>query len=166
MEPGSAFFEAAQDNDLYQWVPESPVQMYYCTQDEQVFYDNALVAAAWMNDNGATEVTTVNGGPLDHGGCALLAILGGTVWLNAQASLCTPSSVETEGRPDGLAWHPTQTGFVVEGLEPGQHWTLFAVDGRVIDRGVSKSDRLRLQVGVGLSMLVAEDERFARMLRH
>ena len=73
------FFLALQANDVYQWVPESPLKMYYCTQDEQVFYDNALVAEAWMNDNGATEVSTVNGGPLDHGGCALLAILGGVV---------------------------------------------------------------------------------------
>ena len=56
--------------------PESPVQMYYCTLDEQVFYENALVAEAWMNDNGASAVTVNDGGPLNHGGCALLAILG------------------------------------------------------------------------------------------
>ena len=166
MDESSAFFAAAQDNDLYQWVPESPVQMYYCTLDEQVFHENALLTDSWMNDNGAASVTSVNGGPLNHGGCALLAILGGTVWLNGQANLCTPSSVQPERRSKGLTWHPTHTGVVVEGLEPGQHWTLFAMDGRLIDRGVSKSDRLGLQVEAGLSMLVAEDGRFVRMLRH
>lgn len=166
MEPGSAFFEAAQDNDLYHWVPQSPVQMYYCTQDEQVFHENALVAESWMNDNGATNVSSVNGGPLDHGGCALLAILGGTVWLNGQADLCTTTSVPEADHSMDLSWRPTQDGIWVYGLEPGQRWTLIAVDGRVLGTGISKSDRLRVPAPTGLSMLVAEDGRFVRMVRH
>ena len=155
------FFLAAQDNDLYQWVPESPVQMYYCTQDEQVFYDNALVAEAWMTENGAAQITTVDGGPLNHGQCALLAILGGTVWINAQADLCNPTSV-SETEVPALTWRPEASQVRVEGLRTGQGWSLYALDGRLLDRGVARTNPLRLTAPGGLSVLVADDGRTVR----
>ena len=155
------FFLAAQDNDLYQWVPESPVQMYYCTQDEQVFYDNALVAEAWMTENGAAQITTVDGGPLNHGQCALLSILGGTVWINAQADLCNPTSV-SETKVPALTWRPEAGQVQVEGLRTGQGWSLYALDGRLLDRGVARTSPFRLTAPGGLSVLVADDGRTVR----
>ena len=146
------FFLAAQDNDLYQWVPESPVQMYYCTLDEQVFYENALVAEAWMNENGSTSVTTVDGGALNHGGCALLAILGGTAWINNQADLCEPTGIESIGRTD-LTWQPAAGGAVVQGMEAGEAWTLYGLDGRVLGQGYAPQGRMELTLGSGLYIL-------------
>ena len=159
------FFLAAQDNDLYQWVPESPLKMYYCTQDEQVFYDNALVAEAWMNDNGATEVTTVNGGPLDHGGCALLAILGGTVWINAQADLCNPTAVETVA-VDELLWRPEAEGARVTGMATGTVWTLFGAEGRMLETGIATGGPEWMGLPRGLSLLRTADGRVLRMVRN
>ena len=158
------FFLAAQDNDLYQWVPESPVQMYYCTLDEQVFYDNALVAEAWMNDNGAAAVTTVNGGPLNHGGCALLAILGGTVWINGQADVCNPTSGMSGERFEALNWRPDAGHIIVNGLHNGQSWTLFGMDGRILDQGISSARRLRLIAPTGLAILVLDDGRNVKVV--
>jgi hypothetical protein len=152
MAEGHPFFVAAQDNDLYQWVPESPVQMYYCTLDEQVFYENALVAEAWMNENGSTSVTTVDGGPLDHGGCALLAILGGTVWINNQADLCEPTGIESIGQMD-LTWQPAAGGAAVEGMQAGEAWTLYGLDGRVLGQGYAPQGRMELTLGSGLYIL-------------
>ena len=157
------FYITEQDNDLYQWVPESPVQMYYCTEDEQVFYQNTIVAEAWMTENGATQVSTIDGGPLDHGDCALLAILGGTVWINGQADLCSPTSVH-EVALDALTWRPAKGGILVEGLTAGQAWTLFGMDGRMLDAGRAKGPRCRLHAPVGLSILVVEDGRTVRII--
>ena len=152
MSEGHPFLAAAQDNDLYQWIPESPVQMYYCTLDEQVFFENALVAEAWMDANGATTLTTVNGGPLDHGGCALLAILGGTVWINDQADLCAPNSVEGMEQPL-LTWRPVDGGVTVEGLEAGEAWTLCGLDGRILSQGHAPAGPMQLNIGAGLYFL-------------
>lgn len=157
------FFLAAQDNDLYQWVPQSPIQMYYCTLDEQVFYDNTLVAEAWMNENGATEVTTVNGGPLNHGGCALLAILGGTVWINGQADVCNPTSGVSSMERDGLEWRPTDAGVAITGLEAGEAWRLYGLDGRVIDAGTAGGGRLDLVAPVGMFILQGASGRTVRL---
>jgi hypothetical protein len=161
------FFIAAQDNDLYQWVPESPVQMYYCTLDEQVFYENALVAEAWMNDNGAEAISTVNGGALNHGGCALLAILGGTVWINAQASLCSPTSVQNiRGAAPELTWRMTEDGMAIDGLLIGQSWTLYSSDGRLISSGTVQQSPLMLSAPKGVSLLRSADGRIVRMVRN
>ena len=161
------FFIAAQDNDLYQWVPESPLQMYYCTLDEQVFYDNALVAEAWMNDNGAEGVTTVNGGALNHGGCALLAILGGTVWINGQANLCSPTSVHNiPGSTPELTWRLTDGGMAIDGLFIGQSWTLYSADGRWISSGTAQQSPLMLSAPKGVSLLRSADGRIVRMVRN
>ena len=67
---------ALADNDVYDWAPTAPVTMYYCTEDEQVDYNNSLVALETMTNNGAANVSALNGGALDHGGCAPLAFLG------------------------------------------------------------------------------------------
>lgn len=159
------FFAAAQDNDVYAWVPESPVQLYYCTQDEQVFYDNALVAETWMTGNGATQVTTVDGGPLNHGQCALLAILGGTVWINEQADLCNPTSVDAPPA-QALNWTTDAGLWRITGLNPGQSWSLFGLDGRLIQQGVASSSMLELPTREPFCLFVTGDGQHARLVRH
>ena len=102
-DPMHPFHLAALDNDVYQWIPEAPVEMYYCTQDEQVFYQNALVADAWMTENGSTLHSSTNLGAYDHGQCAGLAIFGGTLWIQARVEACTDGVLEAWPR---LGMHP------------------------------------------------------------
>ena len=156
------FFLAAQDNDLYQWVPESPIQMYFCTMDEQVFYENALVAESWMTANGGQSVSTVDGGPLDHGGCALLAILGGTLWINDQADLCSSLEVRGISNPP-LTWRSIPEGTEIHGLQLGERWTLYGVDGKTLDRGMSTGQRTLLSPPQGLSILMGSSGRRVRL---
>jgi len=62
-------------NDLYSWAPTAPLQMFYCTEDEQVFYKNALVAQDTMWSLGATHVSAINLGAKTHSDCAFMAFL-------------------------------------------------------------------------------------------
>lgn len=67
---------ALRDNDVYQWVPQAPIKMTYCEGDEQVFYQNSLVAYNYFTSHGATNVQAVSGGASnDHGGCVTPALL-------------------------------------------------------------------------------------------
>ena len=50
----------------------------------------------------------------------------------------------------------------MEGLRTGQGWSLYALDGRLLDRGVARTNPLRLTAPVGLSVLVADDGRTVR----
>jgi hypothetical protein len=136
-DPNHPFNIAAQDNDVYEWVPQTPLKMYYCTQDEQVFYQNALVAEAWMNENGALNVSSSNGGPLDHGDCAGPAIFGGMLWMQTYHQGC--ESLEVRGI-DELAWtiapNPAINGITtLHGLPFNARWKVRDIAGRIIQIG-------------------------------
>jgi hypothetical protein len=69
---------ALRGQDLYDWVPTSPMRMIYCEGDAHVSYMNAIVTLDTMLALGATDVEAVSAGAaLSHGDCALYAMLSG-----------------------------------------------------------------------------------------
>lgn len=61
-----------ESNNVYDWKPESPMMLCYCTADEQVTYKNALVAYDKMVANGAKNIMKTNSGKkFDHNVCAI-----------------------------------------------------------------------------------------------
>jgi hypothetical protein len=135
--PDHPFNIAAQDNDVYEWVPQSPLKMYYCTEDEQVFYENTIVAEAWMNENGAVNVTTSNGGPLNHGDCAGEAIFGGMLWLQDFSVECVTENVsEITEEVWTVAPNPSVNGAaMIVGLPESVEWEIVDISGRTIHSG-------------------------------
>lgn len=85
---------ALADNDVYDWAPERPVRMYYCSLDEQVDYTNSTTALATMQSNGAADVAATNLGPLNHGGCSFPALLGAVNYFNSIRTVCQPSGLD------------------------------------------------------------------------
>jgi hypothetical protein len=66
--------KALKDNSLCYWKPENPIQLCYCSADEQVTYKNAFVARDEMTRRGAKHITVRNGGSkYGHYKCALFA---------------------------------------------------------------------------------------------
>lgn len=66
---------ALRDNDNYDWTPQIPLRMYYCTGDEQVAFENSLVAEETMLQNGAEDVDAINSQPgASHGECVIPAL--------------------------------------------------------------------------------------------
>jgi len=51
---------ALRDNDVYAWAPTAPTLLGYCLGDDQVPYQNSLVAEETMKALGAPNVTAVN----------------------------------------------------------------------------------------------------------
>lgn len=65
---------ALSDNDVYDWAPTAPTRLYYCMADEQVSFENSILAETTMNDNGAPDVEAIDVNSfLGHGLCALFA---------------------------------------------------------------------------------------------
>lgn len=66
---------ALRDNDVYKWVPDCPTRLYYCTADDQVPYQNSIVAETEMTDLGATDVRAIDiNSDFDHGQCVAPAV--------------------------------------------------------------------------------------------
>lgn len=64
------------ENDTYRWVPNAPMRIFYCAGDDQVPFQNSLVADSVMNAMGAADVQSLNLNPVfDHGACVLPAVL-------------------------------------------------------------------------------------------
>lgn len=46
-----------KENSVYDWKPDSPVQLCYCKSDEEVLYQNSLLAYQSMRKNGSKNIT-------------------------------------------------------------------------------------------------------------
>lgn len=73
---------ALRDNDVYDWSPTAPIHMFYCTEDEQVNFENALLAGDVLTANGG-DIQVTDGGPLTHGGCVAPALIGGKAFFDS-----------------------------------------------------------------------------------
>ena len=72
----STVYQRLVENDTYKWVPQSPMELLYCSSDEQVSFQNSIIAEAYMTANGATDVVALNlSDQLSHGECAVIATL-------------------------------------------------------------------------------------------
>jgi len=64
---------ASAENDTYDWTPQAPTNLYHCVGDEQVVFENAILAENVMTANGSTSVKSIridsDNNLLDHGGC-------------------------------------------------------------------------------------------------
>ena len=82
-DPEHPFRKALRENDLLDWSPVAPIQLYHCTGDQDVLYANSEVALARLRANGGKSVELVNRGPMDHGGCVISALLGAKEWFDS-----------------------------------------------------------------------------------
>ena len=134
-DPMHPFQLAALDNDVYQWIPEAPVEMYYCTQDEQVFYQNALVADDWMTENGSTLHSSTNLGAYDHGQCAGLAIFGGTLWIQDRVEECATAIEEASMSALRMYPNPASERVTLVGVQATETWSLSTWTGTLVRTG-------------------------------
>ncbi|RIV17850.1 phospholipase [Fibrisoma montanum] len=60
------FINAVKDNDIYDWKPRTPTQLYHGDADQQVFYFNSVDAYDAMRKRGATNVELITLPGKDH----------------------------------------------------------------------------------------------------
>ncbi len=61
------FLKAVRDNNVFDWKPKTPLQLYHGNADNQVFYRNSTDALAAMKARAATDVTLFTAQGKDHG---------------------------------------------------------------------------------------------------
>lgn len=82
-------FLALKDNDVFEWIPESPVLFNYCRSDEEVTFQNTIVASEWMINAGAPSIEVVERDTaLSHYECAQPSIFLSKIWFDGMADLC------------------------------------------------------------------------------
>lgn len=93
--PNHPLWQALADNNNYDWAPEMPLRMYYCTGDEQVYFVNSTLAESTMQANGAEDVQAINmltGG--NHAQCVNPSLLAAWQFFSGMTTLCWTTSVQ------------------------------------------------------------------------
>jgi pimeloyl-ACP methyl ester carboxylesterase len=72
----SGFIEAIADNDNFDWLPVTPLQLYHGTDDDFVFFFNSSSANYAMKERGASRVELIPVQDKDHSGAVVDYFLG------------------------------------------------------------------------------------------
>lgn len=87
--PTHPLWVALEDNNTYDWTPQVPLRLFYCTGDEQVNYENSLIADSAMNANGSVDVQAINSLPGgSHGDCIQPALIDAYEFFTGLATTC------------------------------------------------------------------------------
>ena len=170
----SQIIQALRLNDTYLFAPDAPTLLYYCTADEQVPFENALLADSVMTELGSTTVMTMSGGPRTHGGCVVPAVQATLGFFDqyAVASPITSISVGGPVRIPGLLVSPNPVvaggDLRLTGLPTGTEYTYAISDlnGRMVQQGRITGGQYialagDLTSGMHLLRLTAADGNFA-----
>ena len=144
------FNVAMRLNDVYDWTPQAPMRMFYCEADDQVFFQNSIVADSVMNARGAANVKAMSvGETLDHVDCATPAALNTLFFFNP----FLPSNSIKKDQLLDLFWHLDQqgNGFVFQMATPSLQTASFRfsdLQGRtLVQAEVSLAHRQEIPLG-------------------
>ena len=151
-DPSHPYMLAAADNDVYDWVPNCHMQMYYCDADDVVYPENTTTTFEYMVEAGAENLGTFNGGSLDHSGCAGPSIFGGLIWMDQFHIDCVPESVAEFANGNStwaLAPNPAINGSTtILGAPINARWTVRDISGRIISTGTTNTVELGTTSGI------------------
>ena len=123
---------ALRDNDVYDWAPEADTRLLYCMADDQVAFENSIIARDKMIENGATQVFAIDLNPdFDHGECVTPAATNFILYLLTVATATSSSDlpqITFEVYPN-----PTQNDIKIESedLEGVFNVTIFDLSGAI-----------------------------------
>lgn len=105
--PNHPLWQDLEDNDTYNWTPQIPLRMFYCTGDEQVNYQNSITADSAMNANGAADVQSINSlAGATHGECIQPALVDAYTFFSSLATSCDMVSGIAENKLLKLEVYP------------------------------------------------------------
>lgn len=162
---------ALKDNDTYQWAPTAPTRLYYCGGDEQVPFENSIVAETTMNDLGANDVQAINLNPtFSHGQCVFPAILSSIDFFK---SIMNPSSInQLDHAANELTVSPNPVSDVLtidwEKANNGMTYEIINANGQTVMKNFSHDNQIGVEhLASGLYLIVCtvgQESRFARFI--
>jgi len=122
-----------RENDVYDWAPAAPTKIFYCTADDQVPFQNSIVARDTMLANGAPYLEARDINPTaNHGTCyvpamtqTILFFLGFQKILSETADLQELSAVSVYPNPGYDVLY-------IEHVAQGSTLTVWSMDGQLV----------------------------------
>ena len=123
---------ALRDNDVYDWAPVADTRLLYCMADDQVAFENSIIAQDKMNENGAEQVIAIDLNPdFDHGQCVTPAATNFIFYLLVVATATSTSDLPVF--TFDVYPNPTQNEIRIqaENLEGAFNVTIFDLSGSI-----------------------------------
>lgn len=124
-----------RENDLYDWSPQSPTRIFYCTADDQVPYLNSIVARDTMLKNGATDLIVMDVSTnSNHGQCVNPALTNTVLFfLNLQRIISNTYEGE---RLKTITFYPNPITdlIMIDGLNGNENVIITNNQGQVVTR--------------------------------
>ncbi len=137
---------AMQENNVYDWAPVAPTRLFYCQADEEVPYENSILAESTMQSNGATNVLAIDVNPnLNHFFCALFAAIQTTEFFAGYQTIEDAPVATTTVISNGLQLYPNPARgeVLLKNLPENGALQLYDMSGQLkLQRPVSAGDNL------------------------
>ncbi|TAE47237.1 MAG: T9SS C-terminal target domain-containing protein [Bacteroidetes bacterium] len=119
-------------NDVYtDWAPQSPMRIYYCTADDQVPFENSIVARDSLLSVVTQDFQVVDVNPsADHGGCVLPALTNTVLFFGSLQQIST--AVEDPAAEIVLAPNPAQGLAILRNIPAAGQVSLTDVSGKTV----------------------------------
>ncbi len=151
-DPTHPFSVAAQLNDTHNFITDTPTNLYYCMGDDQVTFENAILAEEVMTANGSSNVQAIrmdtDAALLDHGGCIIPASLATLGFFNDLVENPSTSTFDPE-YSDFVSVQYYDNNITVDMNEPGLNSAqldIFHVSGQRIHTQQVSSGQTQLNL--------------------
>lgn len=134
--PNHPLWQDLEANDTYNWLPQVPVRLYYCSGDEQVDYHNSTTADSAMNALGAADVHSFNVQPGgSHGDCVIPALTQAFYFFDSLATPCVATAVLRAEKLHPLDLYPNPaTDHITLDIPGGRGYAVILdMYGRIVD---------------------------------
>jgi hypothetical protein len=131
-DPTSEIMGLIRENDTYNWAPDAPTRLYYCSADERVPARNSTLADSVLNQNGAINVASIDvNSTASHGDCTFSALLTAKDFFLSQ--LAAVSIKKESDTPVSLKIfpNPAQQYVQIDGFELPFYVEILSVSGQV-----------------------------------
>lgn len=133
--PNHPFNVALAENDVHNWAPTAPTRLYYCTADDQVPFENSVVADSVMNALGGVDIEAIDVNPAaNHTDCVEFALLFGDFFFAGYQRIDNLTNVHDPELVEYFSFYPNPVEdvlFVKNKKENG--WAqLVDVNGKVL----------------------------------
>lgn len=139
--------QALEANDVYDWAPQAPTRLYYCTADDQVAFTNSILADSVMNANGAPDVLAVDAGTtLNHTECIQPATVAGAIFFLGYRELISNTSAFTPDWNLRVFPNPVSNILYLRELPSGATLQLMNTNGQILFEQIAAGPTTELKM--------------------
>jgi len=121
-------------NDTYNnWTPEAPMRLFYCMADDQVPFQNSIVAGDTLMAVGAPnfQIADVNSNA-DHGGCVTPALTATVLFFAGFQQVTTDTKGALNEWKLSISPNPASDKLMVQGVPTAGKMEVVDIKGRVV----------------------------------